>query len=285
MMLELARYYPILLVMAGAILFGLISGCMGAFTLIRKQGLVGDSMSHAALAGITTIFYFTGSTSPMLLLVGGSIAGLLALGFIALAESYNFSRRDALLAVVIAIFFGYGLIMMTVIQKSGLIGQGSLGKFLFGNISTLLAEDVLLMSGVALVVMCGLIIFWRAFFAISFDREYVSVIGWPIFLLDMVFYILLMMLISAGLYMTGIILMASLLISPAAAARQWTSNPYVYVITSALFGGLSAGVGSFISLLLLEVPTGPVIVLSATVFVLLSLVVAPHRGLWWQWRR
>jgi manganese/zinc/iron transport system permease protein len=138
---------------------------------------------------------------------------------------------------------------------------------------------VQVMAGCALVVCAASVALFKEFKLLCFDPGYASGIGFPTAVLDGLLMLLIVLAVVIGLQAVGVVLMAALLITPAAAARLWTDRLNVMVFLAGLFGALSGALGTLISAGYPRMPTGPLIVLAATIVFILSLVFAPRRGL------
>jgi len=274
--------YTLTIVILGTTILGITAGALGVFAFLRQQSLLGDAISHAALPGIACAFLFTHSTSPAVLLFGGAIAGGIGTLFVYLITHKTTLKNDAALGIVLSVFFGLGLILLTMIQKQPIANQAILNKFLFGNAATLLLDDVYVMACVSVGVLSCLVLLWPAFKVLTFDPAYARVLGYPVALLDLVLTSLLVLSIVIGLQTVGVVLMSTMFIAPAAAARQWCSRLGSLVILAACFGACAGIVGSLISSRFDQLPTGPTIVVVISSMVLFSLLCAPHRGLLWR---
>jgi manganese/zinc/iron transport system permease protein len=122
-------------------------------------------------------------------------------------------------------------------------------------------------------------LFWKEFKLLSFDPEFGASLGMPMRAIDILLTTFLVIAIVIGLQTVGVVLMSALVIAPAAAARQWTDRLATMVVLAAFFGAVSGVVGAVVSGSAAHVPTGPTIVLVATVLVLVSMAAAPERGL------
>ncbi|WP_020611195.1 metal ABC transporter permease [Sediminispirochaeta bajacaliforniensis] len=262
----------------GAALIGITSGALGCFALLRKQSLLGDSISHAALPGIVLAFMVTGSKNPLVLLVGAAIAGWIATTCILAVIRNTRIVSDGAQGVVLSVFFGIGLLLLTFIQSRPDAAQAGLDKYLFGQAAALLPADVkttAFFGGIALILM---MLFWKELKLMTFDPVFGESIGFSGKLLDFIITGLIVIAIVTGLQTVGVILMSSMLIAPAAAARQWTNKLGHMVLLSAFFGALAGVIGALLSSLVSDLPTGPTIVLVLTALVLISLLFAPDRG-------
>lgn len=269
----------------GSAILGAVSGALGCFALLRRQSLVGDAVSHAALPGIALAFLLTGTKTSLGLLVGATLAGWLGMLFVQAVVRTTRLDEDTALGLVLATFFGLGLVLLTFLQRKPKASQAGLDTYLFGQAATMLREDVVLLSCVAILLAALVTLFWKEFILITFDREYASTIGYPVHRLEILLTVLLVVAITLGLRTVGVILMSAMIVAPAAAARQWTHRTHKMVGFAALFGALAGAGGAIVSSLVPNLPTGPTIVLIATGWALASLFVGARRGLLWQWLR
>ncbi|WP_330671430.1 metal ABC transporter permease [Anaeromicrobium sp.] len=274
--------YTLRIVALGSALLGITSGAIGCYAVLRKQSLIGDAVSHAALPGIGLSFLFIGSKNTEWLLLGAFISGWIATFAIGKINRLSRIKYDNALAMSLAVFFGFGLVILTYIQKIPNSNQAGLEKFLFGQASTLLQRDVVLMGVVAFFTLLPIILFWKEFKLLSFDPSFADTIGFSTKKLDILLTTLIVISIIVGLQTVGVILMSAMLIAPAVAARQWTDRLSVMVILSSILGAIAGICGTFISSSIRNMPTGPIIVVVITIIVFVSLLVAPNRGLVWK---
>ncbi len=273
--------YTLMIVAIGAALLGAVSGTLGTYAVLRRQSLLGDAISHAALPGIAIAFLLTGSKTPLILVLGAAIAGWLGTLFILSIVRLTRIKYDSALGIVLSTFFGFGLVLHTLIQRTGNANQAGLDTFLFGQAATILESDVLtigILGGIAIVIM---LVFWKELKLLVFDEGFAASLGFPIRALDILLTSLLVIAIVLGLQAVGAVLMSAMLVAPAVAARQWTDKLSVMMLLAAGFGALAGVGGTIISSSASRIPTGPTIVLCATVVVGFSIVLAPNRGLLW----
>jgi manganese/zinc/iron transport system permease protein len=224
----------------------------------------------------------TGQKTPIILMLGAAGAGLLAILLLESVTRLTRLKEDSVLGIILSVFFGVGLLLLTFLQRNPDARQAGLNTFLFGQAATLLTRDVVTMAvfgGMALLVMA---VFWKEFKLLSFDREFGGSLGFPMRALDIALTSLLVVAVVIGLQAVGVVLMSAMVVAPAAAARQWTNRLGVMVLLSALFGALAGVSGALISSLGAGLSTGPVIVLCISAIVLVSLLLAPNRGLVWE---
>ena len=261
---------------------GLVAGSVGSFAVLRRQSLQGDMVSHAALPGLGVAFLL-GAREPVWLILGGAVAGWLAMLCVNFVQRRSRVPFDAALGGALAAFFGLGLVLLTYIQRNvpG-AAMHPLDRYLFGQAALLRTEDLYAIGGIGAVALLLLAAFWSSFKLISFDPDYAASLGCRVKWLDLLLTTLTVIAVVIGLKAVGVVLMTALLIAPAAAARQWSNRLGGVVLIAGLFGAL-AGLGGTIAghLAGRGVPTGPTIVLTATAIVLFSLVFGSARGLFW----
>jgi len=187
--------------------------------------------------------------------------------------------------MALAVFFGFGLVLLTFIQKRPDAAQAGLESFLFGQAASLLREDVVAMSilGAACLIVLGVL--WKEFKLLSFDIEFGESLGRPMRRLDGLFTLLLVVAVVIGLRTVGVVLMSAMVVAPAAAARQLTNRLAPMVVIAAAIGVFSGVSGAILSSVIPHLHTGPTIVLVLSTVVVLSLIFAPKRGLLWRWFR
>jgi manganese/zinc/iron transport system permease protein len=265
----------------GSALLGIVSGVLGTFALLRRQGLLGDALAHAALPGICLAFLLTGSKAQIVLLLGAGIAGWVGTMLLLLIVRRTLLSEDAALGIVLSTFFGVGITLLTFINQRGDANQAGLDKYLFGQAAALVERDVItfaILGGAALLLV---LLFYKEFTLLTFDPEFASSLGFGTTRLSILLTSLIVVAVVIGLQTVGVVLMAAMLIGPAAAARQWTNRLAPMIALSALFGATAGVSGALLSFTRQGLPTGPTIVLALTAIVVASLLFAPARGLAW----
>jgi manganese/zinc/iron transport system permease protein len=274
--------YTLRTVALGTAIIGVVSGALGSFAVLRKQSLLGDAISHAALPGVVLAFMLTRSKASLTLVIGAVIAGWLATLLIIAVVRNTRIKEDSALGLSLSIFFGFGLMLLTFTQRMPDARQAGLDRFLFGQAATLIQRDVITMAVIGLLVLATLALFWKEFKLLSFDPDFAASLGFPARLLDVVLTTLLVVAIVIGLQAVGVILMSAMVVAPAAAARQWTNRLGLMTILAALFGAFSGVSGAVISSTGSGLSTGPVIVLIISLVTLMSMLFAPNRGIAWR---
>ena len=274
--------YTLVTVAAGGAVLGIVCGMLGSFAVLRRQSLLGDALAHAALPGVALAFLLAGRELGWLL-IGAGVAGWLGVLLINSLVRSTRLKQDAAMGVVLSAFFALGITLLTYIQSRNDASQAGLEVFIFGQAAAIRRQDVLLLSAVGLVALAMLAAWWKEFKLITFDPAFAHANGFRTGLLDALLATLIVAAIVLGLQLAGVILMVGLLIAPAVAARQWTQQLGHMVLLAGIFGGLAGASGAVLSGLEQGLPTGPLIIVASSVFVLLSITLAPQRGLLWRW--
>ncbi|MGL5512778.1 MAG: metal ABC transporter permease [Sporomusa sp.] len=271
--------YTFRTVALGAALLGIVSGVLGSFAVLRRQSLLGDGISHAALPGVVMAFLLTGSKNTEILLLGALISGLAAAYLMITIVRHSRIKFDSALALVMSVFFGLGLALLTWAQKTPNANQAGLKRFIYGQASTLLERDIVLMAACGAVLLLLIALFWKEFKVFSFDPDFAQSIGFDTTKLNLLLSFLIVVAIIIGLQTVGVVLMSAMLIAPGVSARQWSNQLWLMVMLSAVFGALSGILGAVISSAVPNMPTGPVIVVCISVIATISLLFAPGRGI------
>ncbi|MGY4879164.1 metal ABC transporter permease [Vreelandella aquamarina] len=279
--LDLLSDYTFQNVVIGASLLGLISGPLGCFAVLRRQSLLGDAISHAALPGVCLSFIITGSRDIGGVIIGSLVTGSLAALTMLLLTRKSRLKTDAALGICLSIFFAIGIVLLTYIQGTNNASQGGLEAFLFGQAAATLRSDIWIMGSITLITLTLLAVFWKQAKLVTFDTQFARTLGMPTTAIEAVLTAMVALAVVVGLQMVGVILMAAMIVAPAAAARQWSRHLGGMLVIAAGVGIVSGVSGAAISTLSRGLATGPLIILTATVIVLISLALAPGRGLVW----
>lgn len=273
--------YTLRTVALGGAILGIVSGVLGCFAILRKESLMGDALSHASLPGVAIAFLLFGRDLGVLL-IGAGIAGWLGAYMIKLITSTTRIKQDTAMGIVLAGWFAFGIALLAYIQARSDASQAGLDSFIFGQAAAIVEKDVQLISIVGGLAFVVLALFWKEFKLITFDPEFAQANGFPANRLNLMLSTLIVVAIVLGLQLAGVILMVGMLIAPGVAARQWTNKLDQMVVLSAVFGAFAGATGAIISAIDVNVPTGPMIIVVASMVVFLSIGFAPGRGLVWQ---
>jgi manganese/zinc/iron transport system permease protein len=271
-------------VVFGSAILGIVSGALGCFAVLRKQSLLGDALAHASLPGVCLAFVLGRAAGldpkhPLLLLAGALVTSWIGTVVVLAIVRGTRLKQDAAIGIVLSVFFGIGIALLTFLRDAGGASQAGLDKFLFGQAAALVPRDLLVMGALGGVVLAILAAFFKEFALLAFDPDYAASLGLPVRGLEVLLTTLLVVAVVVGLQTVGVVLVAAMLVTPAAAARQWTDDLGRMVALAGAIGALSGAGGAVISALGRSLPTGPVIVLCAAFALACSLLLAPRRGL------
>lgn len=268
----------------GTTVIGLVAGTLGAFAYLRRQSLISDVVSHSALPGTLLAFLiivaFGGDGRNMLgLLTGAIIVGTIAVFLTNAITRYSKIAVDTAMAVILAAFFGLGLLLMQHIARNPYPGKGGIQDYLFGNAATITRADLLTSISVGGIAVAVVLLFWKEFALHTFDREQAQVMGFNSRVIDTLMFGTIVVATVIGVKAVGLVLMVAFVVTPPAAARQWTDTLPKMVLLSGVIGAIGSGIGAYLSISLGSIPTGPLIVLTLFGIFLLSLLLAPGRGI------
>jgi len=261
-----------------SVLLAASSAVVGCFTLLRKRALVGDAVAHAVLPGVCLAFLLSGTKNPFILLLGAFLTGWLSLIAIDFITSRSRIKEDTAIGLVLSVFFGIGILLLTAIQHSGNAAQSGLDKFLFGKAASLVGEDLIAFGVVAVLLLLATMLFYKELTLLCFDQAYAKTIGFPVRVLELLLTTLTVFAVVVGIQAVGVVLMAAMLITPAAAARFWTDKLRLMLVLAAGIGAFSGITGAFVSYTAPAMPTGPWIVLIVSMMAILSFAFAPKKG-------
>lgn len=267
------------IVVLGTTLLGLAAGLVGTFAYLRRRALMGDALSHATLPGVAAAFLITGEKNLTYLLLGATVTGVLGvLAVLAIRQSSRI-REDAAIGIVLSVFFGAGLALMSIVQSTSTGNAAGLNQFIYGKAASMITSDATMIGIVAFVVVTGTILMFKEFRIVCFDQDFAASMGRSVVLIDLMMMGFVVLTTVIGLQAVGLILIVALLIIPAAAARFWTDDLKAMTMFAGTIGAMSGWIGASFSALLPKMPTGAIIVLTAGILFLFSMVFALRRGI------
>lgn len=275
-----AENYTLFVVSIASGILCFAAGVVGTFTYLRKRALIGDVISHSVLPGVAIAFMLTGVKNPIYFLLGAISSGLLSIWIVDYVQAKSKLKPDTILALTLSVFFGIGIVLLTDIQHSENAAQSGLDSFLFGKAASMGMLDIKLFSAIAIINVLCIAIYLRGFSLISFDENYARGLGFKVSFLKSFLAILTVVTVAIGVQAVGVVLMAALLITPAAGARFLTNNVKSMLIYAGLFGFASGVIGVFVSYSGTGMPTGPWIVVVLSVFALAAIFFGKEKGLY-----
>jgi len=251
---------------------------VGVWAFLQKKSLIGDAISHAVLPGVVLSFIITEVKSPLYIFIGALLSGWLAILSIDYITQRSKIKADAAIALVLSVFYGIGILLLTSIQNTGKAAQSGLEHFLFGQAASLAAEDVKIFTYFSIAILLITILFFKSFRLITFDRNHAKSLGYPVKFLEFILSTITVSVIALGIQAVGVVLMIALLITPAASARYWTNNLIVMLILASIFGAFAGISGTFVSYALPKMPTGPWVVMALSLIAFLSVLIGIRKG-------
>ncbi len=276
--------YNTSLVCVGAALLGAAAGAIGTFVLLRRRSLASDAAGHATLPGLAAAFivmaWLTGDGRWLPgLLAGAAVSAALGLAVVHALSARTRLPEDAAIGVVLSVFFGIGVVLMTVLQAMDTGRQAGISTFLLGSAAGMLRREAELIAVMALVTIGLVWLLRRPLTLLCFDHDHAAMSGVPVRWVDLALSALLLAVVVTGLKVVGLVLSVALTIIPAVAARFWTHRVHHMVPTAAAIGAAGSYVGAAVSSSASNLPTGAVIVLTLFAVFVISLLFAPARGL------
>ncbi|MBL4628542.1 MAG: metal ABC transporter permease [Roseicyclus sp.] len=275
--------YNAALVALGAALLGFAAGAGGSFLFLRKRALVSDAVAHATLPGVGLAFIVMvalggdGRSLPGLLLGSAITAWLGLLGVEWMVRRTRLSE-DAAIGAILSVFFGIGIVLLTIIQSMSQGRQAGLEGFLLGSTAGMLFQDAVLIAGGGAAVVAIIWLLRRPMTMVAFDPGFAAARGMNVRRVDLAMVGLVLAVTVIGLKLVGLILIVALLIIPPVTARFWSERAETVVWAAGVIGAVSGWVGAALSASAPDLPTGPIIVLISAGLFSLSLLFAPARG-------
>lgn len=269
----------ILWVVLGITLLGVGSAYVGTFSFLDKKALLGDAISHAVLPGICLGFILAGEKNPIYIITGAFLSGGFATFLSSWLKKNTKLSEDSIIATILSVFFGVGIVLLTALQKSGNPEIAGLNTFIFGNAIGISESDLMIYAGLSLTIILVLSLLLKEFRLMVFDPSFGKAIGFPISGIRFLFNVLMILAVVIGIQAIGVVLMAALLITPGAAARFWTDRLNPLLILAASFSIISGILGTYISFVIPQMPTGPWVVVFLSLFALISFLFSPKSGL------
>lgn len=265
-------------VLVSTSLLGMAAGMIGCLAYWKRQSLMSDSLSHAALPGIVVAFMLLGEKHLLILIAGAAVSALIGALLIQWVTAASRIKEDTAMGIVLSVFFGLGTMLLTIVNRTSTGNQSGLDNFIFGQAATMVRSGVYMMSVLAMIVILVVIVLFKEWKLFLFDPSFGKGLGMSLKAMNVIYTFVLVLTIVMGIQAVGVILMAALLIIPAVSARYWTDSFFWMIFLSAVFGGGSGALGTIISALGAGWPTGPFIVVVAAVFFIFSLVFGLRKG-------
>ena len=253
-----------------AIIVGIICAVVGSYLMVQRLALLGDAISHSVLPGLAIAFWVGAN-----IFIGAFIAGIISTILINLIRTRSSIKEDAAMGIVFSAFFALGRTLMTIIQKDNKI---DLNHFLFGNILGVTVGDVRDTLIIGIIVLLVVILLYKELLFYTFDPLGAQAVGLPVNLLNLGLMMLIGLTIVASLKAVGVVLVLSLLITPASTAYLLVKRLHQVIILGVGIGTLSSISGMYISYFY-NLPSGPAIVLVSFGLFILAFLFSPTQGI------
>ncbi|OGI10551.1 MAG: hypothetical protein A2Y40_04420 [Candidatus Margulisbacteria bacterium GWF2_35_9] len=263
MLLELWQFEFMRHAIYAAILASIACGIVGTFVVVKRLVFLSGGIAHTAFGGIGLGYYL--GWNPVLTMIPFSMAAAILISII---RRFTKLSEDSAIGMLWA--FGMALGILFIGLTPGYTPD--LFTYLFGNILTVPVEDLLMMIGLDVLLLLLVLFAYQPFKLITFDEEYAKTRGVPVFLFNMVFFVMVALTIVMLVRIVGIILVISLLTIPASIGKLFSSRLSRIMILSVIWGIVLTGSGLIVSYLL-DLPSGAVIILlSLFVYAILQIL-------------
>ncbi|WP_186322659.1 metal ABC transporter permease [Siminovitchia fordii] len=254
-----------------SVMVGIICGVIGSFIILRGMALMGDAISHAVLPGVA-ISYMLGINY----FYGAVVTGVLTSLGIGVISQNSRVKNDSSIGLVFSAMFALGIILITEAKSAT-----DLTQILFGNVISVRSSDMWLTLIVGSIVILAVILFYKELLVSSFDETMAAAYGLKTRLIHYGIMVLLTLVTVASLQTVGVILVVSMLITPASTAYLLTNRLSTMIVLAAIFGALSSIIGLYFSFAY-NLPSGPVIALATTAIFAVAFVFSPKQGIIWR---
>jgi manganese/zinc/iron transport system permease protein len=265
-------------VLIGIVLLSATASLVGTYNFFQKQALVGETIAHAMLPGVVIAFMLSGLKNPWILLAGAGLSGWLSVLFIEWIKRETRIKADAAMAISLTFFFGIGVLLMVRLQQMEIGNQAGLDHYLFGKAAAMTREDGRMFFITGLTVLAIMMAHHRHIKLVCFNRDYAESLGVPVKKIDIYLSFMTILVIATGIKAAGIILMAALVIAPAATASFWTNKYGLFLFIAVAVGAIGGVSGVTASYFISGMPTGPWIIVFLFSFSLISMLIAPRKG-------
>ena len=254
-----------------SIMVGIICGVIGSFIVLRGMALMGDAISHAVLPGVA-ISYMMGINY----FYGAVVFGVMtALGIGVISQNSRI-KNDSSIGIVFSSMFALGIVLITTAQSAT-----DLTQILFGNVLSVRSSDMIITLIVGAVVLAAVFLFYKELLVSSFDETMAAAYGLKVRLIHYGIMVLLTLVTVASLQTVGVVLVVSMLITPASTAYLLTNRLSVMIFLAAFFGAGSSIIGLYFSFVH-NLPSGPIIVIATTIIFAIVFLFSPKQGVFWR---
>lgn len=264
----LLRYEFLQRALIASIMVGVICGLVGVFIILRRLVFMGAGIAHASFAGgalglllginpFLTIFLF-GSGSAM------------SIGYI--NEKGYVEDKNVGVGIIFSLTMALGILFISLIPTYNV----AVNALLFGNVLVVTTEDLIILILISVLIIAIVFFMKKELFFLTFDEDMARATGLPVRALSYMFLLLIALAVVVSLKAIGAILVFAMIVTPAAAAYQWSYKLNLIIALSLIFGGVSAFLGLYLSYVL-DLPSGSTIVMVVSAIFAVSMILSPKR--------
>lgn len=268
MIMDIFQYEFLARAFLSGLCIGILAPLMGMFLVVRRFSLLADTLSHVSLLGVALAVWIK---QPIFL--GALFASLLGgIGMETLRRSGRV-MNEAILALFLSGSLAFALIFLALAEGVNV----NLLSYLFGSITTVTREDVLLLGSLTIMILLFMFAAYRKLFLIALDEDLARVDGVRVNLYNFFFILIASLVVAAALPMVGVLLVGALMIVPVLAAMQWHLSFIATLIMSVVIAETSVVLGFLLSYEY-NLPSGATIVLAAIAIFLLSYLFGSQKS-------
>ncbi len=234
-----------------SIMVGILCPFVGNFVVLRRMSFFSDAISHSAFAGLAA-----GMLLGIDLSLSSIIVAILIAFLIAFLSERTALSHDTIIGIAFSGAIAVGMLIIGRLKSY----RADVFTFLFGDILAITTTDLFLIFAVGMLTIATLLAFLKPFLQITFNRDLAYVEGINVRFFEYLLFFIIAVVVTISLKIIGIILVTSLLIVPAAAAKNLASSMKGLFNLSCLFGVISGIVGLMASVYF-NTSSGPTIVL------------------------
>lgn len=250
--------------MLAAVLVGIVCAVVGTYVVLRGMAFFGDALAHTILPGIALGYLFSGGAREPLFwwALGTSIVSALGIGAISKNSQV---KEDTAIGIIFAGMFALGIALISTVRSYAV----DLSHFLFGDVLSVSPHSLWLILIFGGLVLLTVFAFYKEFMTLSFDPVLAATLRLPVGLLNNLLLILIAVTVAVSLQTVGVALMVAMLVTPAATAYLLTHRLSHMMVLAAVFASLAGVIGLYLSFYL-SIASGAAIVLTATIFFLIT---------------
>ena len=275
-----------LTIVVTALLVATATGLLGPFLVLRRQALMSDAVSHAVLPGIVLVFVLFGTRAPLPVIAGAAVFAVVCVLAIDAFRATGLVRSDAAIGLVFPMLFALGVIGINTFASGAHIDLDATiyGEIAFSPFRTTevlgveVARSIPILGAVALVNLVLVVALWKELKATTFDPEFARTTGFAPRLVSRLLLLAVAVTAVVSFESVGAILVVTMLIVPAAAARMLTDRLLPMVAVTLVVGWVSA-IGGYQSALALDASIAGAMGMVAAGCFAVALLAAPRYGL------